>query len=278
VLTGNPGGRGHDWLKERYIDPARPGVPFQSPDGTMRVFIPSKLQDNRILMEKDPGYVDRLRASGPSWLVKCWLDGNWDSRERGNLFQREWFQRFIELPKFSQVIASADTAYKTGAENDYSVCTTWGVTKTGFYLVDLIRGKWEFHQLKAMMGELCAKWHPSALLIEDKASGQSLVQELRQSTRLPVLPIKVDADKLSRVYAVTPMCECGRVFLPVRAPWLDAFVDELLMFPSGPHDDQVDSMTQALNYLRDEAYSGDFRLIPIGSLGGHLEGRWLGLI
>jgi len=93
-----------------------------------------------------------------------------------------------------------------------------------------------------------------------------------------VLPIKVDADKLSRVYAVTPMCECGRVFLPVRAPWLDAFVDELLMFPSGPHDDQVDSMTQALNYLRDEAYSGDFRLIPIGSLGGHLEGRWLGLI
>ena len=87
-------------------------------------------------------------------------------------------------------------------------------------------------------------------LVEDKASGQSLIQELKRDTRLPVRAIKADTDKISRTYAITPTCEAGRVHLPERAPWLNDFLDELMMFPGGPHDDQVDSMTQALAYLQ----------------------------
>ena len=249
VLSANPGGKGHDWIKERYIDPARPLTPFQGPDGTTRVFIPSRLQDNRMLMEKDPGYVDRLRSSGPSWLVRAWLDGDWNAREEGALFKREWFQPFAALPDFDQVVISLDTAFKTGAENDFSVATVWGAAKVGFYLLDLWRSKVEFFQLKETVLQLAEKWPPSAVLVEDKASGQSLIQEMKRATRLPVLPIKVDRDKLARAYAVTPTCEAGRVFLPERAPWLNDFLDELMMFPTGPHDDQVDSLTQALEYL-----------------------------
>jgi predicted phage terminase large subunit-like protein len=263
LLTANPGGKAHSWLKERYIDPARPLVPLQGPDGTLRVFIPSRLQDNSLLMAKDPSYVDRLKASGPSWLVRAWLEGDWNAREQGNHFQREWFPTFSEVPYFSETIISLDTAFKTGAENDFSVATVWGVAKAGFYLPDLWRGKVEFHQLKEIVQELAAKWNPNAVLIEDKASGQSLIQELKQDTRLPVVPVKVDADKVARVYAITPTCEAGRVFLPDKAPWLEAFLDELMMFPSGPHDDQVDSFTQALNYLRRAPWA--FTLRPVNA-------------
>jgi predicted phage terminase large subunit-like protein len=260
VLSANPGGKGHDWIKERYIDLARPLTPFQGPDGTWRVFIPSRLQDNRMLMEKDPGYIDRLKASGPSWLVRAWLEGDWNAKEEGALFKREWFQPFMVPPAFEQVVISLDTAFKTGTENDFSVATVWGVTRTGFYLVDLWRSKVEFFQLKECVLQLAGKWSPSAVLIEDKASGQSLIQELKRDTRLPVLPVKVDRDKMARAYAVTPTCETGRVFLPERAPWLNDFLDELMMFPTGPHDDQVDSLTQALDHLNKR--SGPIRIAP----------------
>ena len=250
LLTGNPGGKGHAWLQERFVDPAAPGVPFRGEDGTLRVFIPSKLQDNRILMEADPHYVSRLKASGPSWLVRAWLDGDWNARQEGALFKREWFQPFAIVPPFDRIIMSLDTAFKTGTENDYSVATIWGVTKTGFYLVDLWRSKVEFFRLKEMVEQLAVKWAPSAVLVEDKASGQSLIQELQRDTRLPVLAIKVDKDKISRAYSITPTCEAGRVYLPERAPWIEPFLDELMLFPAGPHDDQVDSLTQALEYLQ----------------------------
>jgi hypothetical protein len=89
-------------------------------------------------------------------------------------------------------------------------------------------------------------------LIEDRASGQSLIQDLKRDTRMPLLAIKVDSDKKSRAHAVTGLIEAGRVYLPERAPWLADFLDEISAFAQGAHDDQVDSMTQALNYMREK--------------------------
>ena len=91
---------------------------------------------------------------------------------------------------------------------------------------------------------------PHAGLVEDKASGQSLIQELKRDTRAPILPVKVDSDKQSRVYSVTALIESGRVYLPNSAPWLHDYIEELSSFPTGEHDDQVDSTTQALNWMR----------------------------
>ena len=114
----------------------------------------------------------------------------------------------------------------------------------------------EFPELKRAVVALAARDRPRAIIVEDKASGQSLIQELKKDTALPVLPIKVDADKVTRANAVTPMIEAGRVFMPESAPWLADFVDELAGFPNGAHDDQVDSLTQALNYLRHSSSGG----------------------
>ena len=85
------------------------------------------------------------------------------------------------------------------------------------------------------------EWKPNAILVEDRASGQSLLQELKSATALPVLPVKVDSDKLSRAQAVTAIVEAGKVYVPEDAPWLIDYIDELASFPKGLYDDQVDS-------------------------------------
>lgn len=169
----------------------------------------------------------------------------------GVIFKREWWRYFRDPPAFRRIVHSWDTAFKSGAENDFSVCTIWGVAGNGhYYLLWLWRGKVEFPDLKRRMISLAEQWKPIQILVEDKASGQSLIQELGYATALPIIPIKVDKDKRARAEAITPLIEAGVVFLPESAPWLQDFVDELAAFPNGVHDDAVDSTTQALNYLR----------------------------
>jgi len=97
---------------------------------------------------------------------------------------------------------------------------------------------------------LAQEWKPAQILVEDQASGQSLIQELKYQAALPIIAVMVDRDKLARAEAVTPIIEAGKVFLPESAPWLNDYIDELAAFPTGVHDDAVDSTTQALNYLR----------------------------
>jgi predicted phage terminase large subunit-like protein len=168
----------------------------------------------------------------------------------GNIIKREWWQYYRERPAFSRIIHSLDTAFKVKKENDYSVCTVWGEAQNGYYLLDVWRARVEFPELKRASIGLYERDHPCAFLVEDKASGQSLIQELKRDTRLPVLPIKVDADKVARANAVAPLIEAGKVFLPESAPWIYDFIEELSAFPAGEHDDQVDSTTQALNWMR----------------------------
>ncbi|HLX30766.1 MAG TPA: phage terminase large subunit [Casimicrobiaceae bacterium] len=167
----------------------------------------------------------------------------------GAIFKREWWRYFREAPRFHSILQSWDTAFKKGADNDYSVCTTWGQADAGYYLLDVWKRRVEFPELKAMVQTLGEQFKPNVVLVEDKASGQSLIQELQRDTRLPILPIKADTDKISRAYAVTPMIETGRVLLAEGAPWLTDYLDSMANFPNAAHDDDVDSTTQALNYL-----------------------------
>ena len=170
----------------------------------------------------------------------------------GVIFKRDWWQFFPQplTVKLDQIVQSWDTAFKTGTENDFSVCTTWGVAGDGYYLLHVWRDRVEFPELKRVFATLAEQWNPNAILVEDKASGQSLIQELKISTTLPLIPVNADRDKQTRAQAVTPLIEAGKVFLPQSAPWVSDFVEEMASFPNGVHDDVVDATTQALNYLR----------------------------
>ena len=175
----------------------------------------------------------------------------------GNLFKEDWFGRFRERPKFDLMIQSWDCAFKTGQTNDFSACLTIGWVKSnphtsgaapGCYLVHAWRGRLEFPDLKRKALELYQQWNPSKVLIEDTASGQSLLQELR--TAIPIEGVKPEGDKMARAASVTPMVEGGQFWLLEGAPWLEEYLEEMVGFPGAANDDLVDATVQALSHLR----------------------------
>lgn len=158
------------------------------------------------------------------------------------------------------IIQSWDTAIKTGANNDPSVCITFAQGEGQHYVLDVLRERLEYPQLRRKMIELAEKWKPQAILVEDKASGQSLLQDLRQNTPLPLIPVLPKLDKITRFASITPQIEAGRLLLPQRASWLAEFEQELLSFPDSPHDDQVDALSQYLGWIRARERMGGMRV------------------
>jgi len=167
-------------------------------------------------------------------------------------FDPSWWREWEALPTASprRKLQCWDTAYGKGEEGDFSVCVTASEFDDGIYLEDVWRGKPSFPDLKAEAIRLYGVYRPHLVLIEDKASGQSLIQELRRETDIPIHPVRVDRDKRSRVSAATPLVQGGRVFLPKHARWKTDFVNELAKFPSGRNDDQVDAFAHLVNYIR----------------------------
>jgi predicted phage terminase large subunit-like protein len=203
----------------------------------------------------------------------------------GAVFHNNWWRYYDDskVPsRYSQIIMSIDGAYKTGQENDHSCITVWGYEgeRRKVYLLFVWRGKEEFPDFKRRTAALIIRWHPNVILIEDKASGTPLVQEFRETIQIddriktllaeygynqpiekqyvcpPIHPVQVDKDKLARAEAVTPMLERGDVLLPdpsiYDVPWLSPYLKEFALFTgrNDPEDDQVDSTTQLLNYVR----------------------------
>jgi predicted phage terminase large subunit-like protein len=173
----------------------------------------------------------------------------------GAIVKTGWFQFYEPGDEPAQpwlTIQSWDTANKSGELNDYSVCTTWGFDDDNFYLLDVSRKRLNFPDLKREAVRLAEKFSPNMIIIEDKASGTQLIQELQFAKCARIIPYKppAGADKIIRLHAQTAPFENGRVFLPKHAPWLADYINELTGFPGTRYADQVDSTTQALDYIR----------------------------
>ena len=169
----------------------------------------------------------------------------------GGIFKAEWLRRY-DAPRdaYAEIVQSWDTAIKTDQLNDPSVCTTWGVRPDGFDLLHVLVARMEYPDLKAKVRGHATDWKPTAILIEDKASGQQLLQDFRRETTLPTIGILPKLDKVIRASGVSAMVEAGKVFLPQQAAWLTDYEMEMLQFPSAIHDDMVDSTTQFLEWAR----------------------------
>ena len=171
----------------------------------------------------------------------------------GGLVKLGWFKSYKpeELPaKPSQIIQSWDTANKPGELCDYSVCTTWEVHGKKLYLVDVFRQRLDYPSLKRAVLERRARYKPQVILIEDKASGTQLIQELLNESIYEVKRYESRMDKIMRLHSVTSTIENGFVHLPEKADWLPAYLHELPVFPNGKFDDQVDSTSQALDWFK----------------------------
>ena len=164
----------------------------------------------------------------------------------------DWF-RWYDLNDLTieEIVISWDTAMKATELSDYSVGTVWGVSGDLYYLLDLVRARLDFPALKRKVIEVyerCAEYPKPTILIEDAGSGTSLIQELYDQ-HIPAVPIRPEGDKVMRMSAQSAKIEAGAVHLPHHAPWLDDLRSEILAFPHGLHDDQVDSIAQALNWF-----------------------------
>jgi len=118
------------------------------------------------------------------------------------------------------------------------------------------RRRLRFPDLMKLVQKLAAELKPDYVLVEDAASGQSLIQELKHRTNLPIVPVKPEGDKVARAAAVTAEFEAGRVFLPKGVWWVEDFEYELQTFPNGQHDDIVDSTVQYLTWARTKRKRG----------------------
>jgi predicted phage terminase large subunit-like protein len=170
----------------------------------------------------------------------------------GAMIRRDWLRYYPEPPERTNsttIIQSWDTAAKNGAQNDWSVCTTWLVSDDHYYLLDLTRGRYDYPSLKATAIALAQRYRPHYVLIEDASTGTALAQELTNvylNGAVQLVPI--ECDKIDRLYINQAKFAAGLVLFPEEAPYMPELLAELLTFPHGKTDDQVDSISQALSH------------------------------
>ncbi|MCK9492696.1 MAG: phage terminase large subunit, partial [Sulfurimonas sp.] len=143
--------------------------------------------------------------------------------------------------------------------NDPTSCTMWHAHDIKIYLADRFNRRLQFPDLRRAVQSLAERDNPNYILIEDKGSGQQLLQVLQRETRLPVIGVmpkggKYAESKIARAQGVSGLIESGRVCLPESAPWLVDYESEIAAFPNAPHDDDVDSTTQALKFLSERLH------------------------
>ncbi len=266
LIGGTPKGKAVKRTGEKHLfyelyqrgENTHPSVPSGGGEAGWRSFNYSSY-DNPILDAND---IDELVKQISPALRDQEIFGKFVDKESSGIIKREWWRYYKNTddlytqPVYKKV-QSWDTAFKKNQENDFSVCTTWLYAQGGYYLLDVWRGRVEFPELKRKVVELAKIHNVNEILIEDKASGQSLIQELQRNTSLPIKPIKVESDKIARVHSVTPVIEAGKVWLPEEAHWLEYFLSETEDFPGGEFDDVVDSVSQFLNSIKGKSV-GDY--------------------
>ncbi len=193
-----------------------------------------------------------------------------------SIIKDEWIQRYTDYQScniesvddlasnnykfdtsmFDYVYQSWDCAVKCGENNDYSVCSSWGIKNEKLYLLNILRTKIDYPNLRKAIYNMSLAFKPDAILIEDCSAGQQIIQEINSiSANIRIIPIKPKNDKITRLTLVSPLFERGIVLLPKDAVWIAQLLDELLNFPDVENDDQVDSMSQFLLwYQKNEAF------------------------
>jgi predicted phage terminase large subunit-like protein len=212
-----------------------------------------------------PGFwkIEELNAVKASLSVQKWnaMYQQQPTNDEGAILKREWWRiwKYDDPPPCEYLIQSYDTAYSKKETADYSVITTWGVfypdadSGPNIILLGVKRGRWDFPELKRIAKEEYRQWNPDNVLIEAKATGTVLQQEMRRMG-IPVTMYspggrKTGTDKISRANSVAPMFESGMVWAP-DLEWAQELIEECAAFPNGDNDDMVDSTTQAMMRFR----------------------------
>ena len=199
--------------------------------------------------------LDSLKSTRASIGIRDWsaLYQQRPTAEGGNIIQRKWFKFYDVIPSdFQEVLISGDFATKDKTTSDFTSIQVWGRKMAHKFLLYRIKGRWDFPNSCHRLIETC-RMFPKAYkkLIEAKANGPAIVQTLKE--QVPgLVEIEPLGDKTARLNAVAPDIESGNVWIPnpENNPWVEEFISEVCDFPTAPHDDDVDAMTQAILNMR----------------------------
>lgn len=194
-------------------------------------------------------YIENVRLQNGNHFYSSQLQQHPVAAE-GAIIHYDWIRTYRELPEVKKWSISCDTAIKTGQNNDYSVIQLWAECENGYYLVDMIHRKLEYPDLKKVLKAFCDANPASEILIEDKASGQQLVQDFKRDSKIPIIPVIPGRDmplkKDERLQLTSGLFEAGKIYINDSAPWKLEFMKEVCEFGYCQHDDMVDAMTQYL--------------------------------
>jgi predicted phage terminase large subunit-like protein len=194
--------------------------------------------------------LERMRIEMGTAIFNCQYQQN-PIAPGGSPLRWEWFGTYETVQdrrRYQLVVQSWDTGMSAAPGSDYSVCTTWGYLDNKWHLLDVFRDKLDYPHLKQHVIDLARRWEADKVLIEDAATGKPLIQECHSTDRALYRAIRPETDKEVRFHAACAPVEAGKVVLPEEAEWLAGFKRELLGFPRGRYDDQVDSFSQLLNW------------------------------
>ena len=173
----------------------------------------------------------------------------------GRLFKRAWFKFYDELPRGSTWLASWDMSFKGGPSNDYVVGLQAAREGADVYLVDRVKGQWDFTETRRQVVRLHGRYpETQTTLIEEAANGPAIINVLTRQIA-GIIPVRPDGGKYARAQAALPIVEAGNVWLPHPQPhgralperaWVDDFLHQLCVFPTGAHDDDVDAFSQLI--------------------------------
>ena len=234
------------------------------------VNLPALAEDNDPLGRKkgealwperyDAPSIRKSRAvAGPYWRTALY-DGR-PQPEGGGIIKTGWFGTYDDedLPKtFTRIVQIWDTAHKEKQQHDRSACLTIGyaIRPRRYFLLDLYVARLSFPDLTRAADAQYDKWNPDRVIIEDKSSGISLIQQMRRDSKVPIRAVKAVDDKVTRAHTVTGIMEVGQVLIPRHASWLADFLQEVASFPTGAHDDIVDVLVHGLRYLKPRLKTG----------------------
>ncbi|BCA57693.1 hypothetical protein HMP06_0462 [Sphingomonas sp. HMP6] len=257
--TANPGGAGHHWVKALYVEPNRAGyeVIVDPESGERRVFIPSTLENNRILTTSDPRYEARLRALGSHNLVKAWRYGDWDIVEDG-MFKRHWLPIVDAVPAGMRMVRKWDLAatLATGSNDpDWTAGVKMGRGSDGiFYITDIVRFRGTALDVERAVYNTAtadSKKVTVGLSQDPGQAGKAQVQAMiRMLAGWNVKSAPESGSKEVRAAPFAAQCEAGNVRM-LRGAWNEPFFAEAEIFPTGPHDDQIDGAAGAFELLAD---------------------------
>jgi predicted phage terminase large subunit-like protein len=184
----------------------------------------------------------------------------------GGLVKTQWLKTYTaaDVPStFELIFQSWDTANKPTELSNYSVCTTWGVKEKHIYLLHVFRKRLGYPELKRSVREQEQAFSPKTILVEDKASGTQLIQELVSEGMHEIKKYEPTMDKTMRMHSVTSTMENGFVHVPDKAIWLGEYLHEMATFPKGKYDDQADSTSQALDWFKQQSMTAVYGLLDL---------------